>query len=140
MEMLLVLAILVVLMGLVAPRILGTQKKADISTAKTQIGGLKQSLQQYAMEMKTYPSTEEGLLALIEAPTDSDQSGKWQGPYIENTEIPKDPWGNDYQYEFPSTHNEENTDSPDLWSLGPDGEDGTEDDIVNWTREEDAAK
>jgi general secretion pathway protein G len=130
MEMLLVLAILVILMGLVGPRILGSQKKADINTAKTQIGMFKATLEGYALDMKTFPGTEDGLVALIQAPSDPDTAAKWGGPYLDGQEIPKDPWGNDYQYEYPPSHSER--DFPDIWSFGPDGEDGTEDDIVNW--------
>lgn len=135
MEMLLVLAILVVLMGLVGPRILSSQKKADINTTKTQIGQLKSTLQHYALDMRTFPSTEEGLKALIEEPSDPDAAEKWDGPYLDASELPKDPWGNDYQYEYPPSHGK--GDFPDIWSYGPDGQDGTDDDIVNWTKEED---
>ncbi len=136
MEMLLVLAIIVILLGLVGPRILGSQQKADISAAKAQIGLFKTTLQRYALDMKTFPSTEDGLLVLIEEPSDQDLAAKWDGSYLEGFEIPKDPWGNDYQYEFPPTHGDDERDFPDIWSLGPDGEDGTEDDIVNWRTEQ----
>jgi len=136
MEMLLVLAILVVLMGLVGPRILRSQKKADINTTKTQIGGFKSTLQHYALDMRTFPSTEEGLAVLLEEPSDPDEAAKWDGPYLDGTEIPKDPWGNDYQYEYPPSHGK--GDFPDIWSYGPDGQEGTEDDIVNWTKEDQA--
>lgn len=134
MEMLLVLAILVVLMGLVAPRILGTQKKADVSSAKTQIGLLKSALERYALDMKDFPQTEQGLAALAKSPTDKEDT-KWEGPYVSTAELPKDPWGHDYQYEYPPTHGEVTGDSPDIWSLGPDGEDGTDDDVVSWSKE-----
>ena len=134
MEMLLVLAILVVLMGLVAPRILGTQKKADISSAKAQIGSLRSALEQYALDMKDFPKTDQGLNALIESPAEN-ESNPWGGPYVTSSELPKDPWGHDYQYEYPPTHGK--GDTPDIWSLGPDGEDNTEDDIVSWVRDED---
>ncbi|MFV2065376.1 MAG: type II secretion system major pseudopilin GspG [Pirellulales bacterium] len=136
MEMLLVLAILVVLMGLVGPRILSSQKKADINTTKTQIGGFKDTLKHYALDMRTFPSTEDGLTVLMEEPSDPDAAEKWDGPYLEAAEIPKDPWGNDYQYEYPPSHGK--YDFPDIWSYGPDGEEGTDDDIVNWEKEEDS--
>ncbi len=131
MEMLLVLAILVVLMGLVAPRILGTQKKADISSTKAQIGSLRSALEHYALDMKDFPKTDQGLSALIESPAEK-ESSSWDGPYVTSSELPKDPWGHDYQYEYPPTHGK--GDSPDIWSLGPDGEDNTEDDVVSWSK------
>jgi general secretion pathway protein G len=136
MEMLVVLAILVLLVAMVAPRILGTQKKADINAAKTQVGLLKSSLERYALDMKNFPTTEEGLQALLEAPAEEGSEGaeggatNWDGPYLNSTELPRDPWGNDYQYEYPPTHG--TGDYPDIWSYGPDKEDGTEDDIVSW--------
>jgi len=138
-EMLIVLAILVGLAALVVPRLLGTQKKADVNNTKAQIGMLRGCLQNYHLDMKRFPSTEEGLAALV-APTSGAEEGlegtttvasNWGGPYTETGELPRDPWGNEYHYEFPPTHGK--GDFPDIWSFGPDGEDGTEDDITNWT-------
>lgn len=134
-EMLVVLAILVLLMSLVGPRILKSRDKADINTTKSQIGMLEGSLESYALDMRTYPATEQGLLALVEKSSDDDSSPSWAGPYITKSKLPKDPWGRDYQYEFPPTHGLDET-RPDIWSLGPDGEDNTEDDVVNWDSEE----
>ena len=71
------------------------------------------------------PATDEGLEALSQAPGDSE---KWQGPYLEQDSL-QDPWGRPYQYQFPGQYSE---DKPDIWSLGPDGEDGSEDDVGNW--------
>jgi general secretion pathway protein G len=146
MEMLVVLAILVLLVAMVAPRILGTQKKADINAAKTQVGLLKAALERYALDMKDFPTTEQGLKALLEPPADEGSVGEessstasnWQGPYLNSTELPKDPWGNDYQYESPPTHG--TGDYPDIWSYGPDREDGTEDDIVSWSKSQEAGE
>lgn len=149
-EMLVVLAILVLLMSMVGPKILGSRQKADINSAKTQIGMLQDSLQTYNIDMRTYPATEQGLVALVESPSESNDTkgakggassnagSKWDGPYVAKSSIPKDPWGNDYQYEFPPTHGKDKT-IPNLWSFGPDGEDGSEDDIVSWAGEEDEA-
>ena len=133
MELLLVMAILVILLGLVAPRFLGTQKKANVNAAKSQIGLFKSPLEMYALDMNGYPTTEQGLKALIEAPDDLESPNQWQGPYLDS-DIPKDPWGHEYQYEYPPSRNER--DFPDIWSLGPDGEDGTDDDIGNWPTSE----
>jgi len=126
-----VLVILVLLFAMVGPRLLGSQKKADIKAAKTQIGNLESALELYAVDMRTFPSSEDGLLALIEPPSDERAAAKWDGPYLDDNVLPRDPWDNDYQYEYPPTNN--TRDFPDLWSFGPDGEDGTDDDIGNWT-------
>jgi general secretion pathway protein G len=131
--MLVVLAILVLLVSMVAPRVLKSQKKADMQTAETQIGTLQKCLKFYALDMKDYPSTEDGLTALLKAPEGEGEtsSTKWDGPYIDRDEIPVDPWGNEYQYEYPATRG--SGPDPDIWSYGPDGEDDTEDDICSWS-------
>jgi general secretion pathway protein G len=131
-EMLVVLGILGMLLALAVPRILGTQKKADISTTQSQIKLLSGCLQGYFLDMKEYPSTEQGLKALVEKPSELSEAKakRWDGPYIESGELPKDPWGNDFRYEYPSKHGVAN--SPDIWSAGPDGEEGSDDDIVSW--------
>lgn len=132
MELLLVMAILVILLGLVAPRFINTSKEANISAANSQIGLFRSPLDMYALNMNSFPSTEQGLAALVEAPEDLDDDNRWKGPYVD--EIPQDPWGNDYQYEYPSDRMGDK-DFPAIWSLGPDGEDDTEDDIGNWPDE-----
>ena len=133
-EMLVVLAILVLLISMVGPRILGSKQKADISAAKTQIGMLMSALELYIVDMKVYPDTEVGLKAMLEDPsTEEEEKSKWDGPYIKKSEIPKDPWGNEYQYEFPGTHTKRK--DPEIWSKGPDGQDNTEDDVVSWDGE-----
>lgn len=132
MELLLVMAILVILLGLVAPRFLGTQKKANINAAKAQVGLFKSPLEMYALDLNSYPTTEQGLASLVEAPADLEDPTKWKNAYIDSA-IPKDPWGHDYQYESPPTRNKNSF--PDIWSLGPDGEEGTEDDIGNWAED-----
>ena len=152
MELLVVLAILVLLMAMVAPRILGTQKKADINAAKAQIGLLRGALQRYALDMKDFPTTEQGLAALCEEPSEdssmsessdsgrsdrmssdsgSEKKSNWDGPYLDATSVPKDPWQHEYQYEYPPQRGKGNF--PDIWSYGPDGQDDTDDDIVSWT-------
>ena len=141
-EMLIVLAILVGLAALVVPRLLGTQKKADINSTRAQIGMLRGCLNQYHLDMKRFPSTDEGLTALIQESsmgtddvmgTGTTATSNWGGPYTETGELPRDPWGGEFHYEHPPTHGK--ADFPDIWSSGPDGEDGTEDDICSWTRE-----
>jgi general secretion pathway protein G len=132
-EMLIVLAILVMLVALVVPRFLGAQRRADRQTAQAQIGLLRGALERYAMDTKNFPNTEQGLQALVSAPGDSETgtAASWDGPYINKDEIPKDPWGNEYQYVYPPERGA--GDLPDIWSYGPDGEDNTEDDVCSWS-------
>lgn len=128
-ELMIVLAILVLLAGLVLPRLLGQQNKADIKATQTQINSFKQALQNYAIDVRTFPDTETGLQALVTKPENEQQARKWDGSYLD--EIPVDPWGNAYNYEYPPTKG--NGDFPNIWSNGPDGEPETDDDIKNWT-------
>lgn len=128
-ELMIVLIILVGLIALVGPRLLGSQKKADIRTAQVQIGNLVSALKMYAVDMKTYPSTEDGLQMLIKGPEDERLARNWSGPYIEGSKLPIDPWGNDFQYEFGTE--EGSSDFPRIFSMGPDGQAGNEDDIAN---------
>jgi len=133
-EMLVVLGIIVLLLALVVPRILGTQKQADVGYTQAQLKLLKACLQRYALDMKEFPTTEQGLQALVECPADVAETvaARWKGPYTDDAELPKDAWGNDYQYEYPPAQGK--GEYPDIWSWGPDGEDGTEDDICSWKK------
>lgn len=132
-EVLVVLGILVLLATMVGPRILGSRDKADINATKTQISNFKGALKLYRLDMRTYPSTEEGLAAIIEEPASEDEGdSKWGGPYLEAEDMPADPWGNDFQYAYPPENGK--GDQPDIWSMGPDGEDGTDDDITSWKK------
>ncbi len=130
-EILIVLSIMAVLIAIIAPRILGSQKKADIKATKLQISNIEEALKLYAADNRTFPNTEEGLIALFEAPADEKRSKNWDGPYFDGDGAPVDPWGNEFKYEYPSTHG--SRDFPDIWSFGPDGEDNTEDDIANFS-------
>ncbi len=135
MEMLVVLGILVLLLAMVVPRVLGTQKKADITATKSQILFLNGCLQRYALDMKGFPTSEQGLKSLVASPANANgtAASRWGGPYTESGELPTDAWGNPYQYEYPATKGR--GDRPDIWSYGPDGEDNTDDDIVSWKGE-----
>ena len=81
-------------------------------------------------------ATEDGLQALSSDPSglgegdEGQSSSSWDGPYLK-TNVPKDPWGNAYAYEYPSTKG--SGDMPDIWSFGPDGQEGTDDDVVSWS-------
>ena len=131
-EIMIVLAILVLLVAMVGPRLLSTQEKADLKITTTQINNLEQALDFYKVDNRVYPSTEEGLKALLAKPADEARAKSWAGPYLEEDTLPADPWGNQFQYEFPPTKGG-TADKPNIWSFGPDGQDATEDDITNWT-------
>jgi general secretion pathway protein G len=130
-EVLLVLAILVVIASLVVVALGPIQRRANINAAKSQIGLFKTPLQMFQMSIGAYPTTTQGLEALRAAPGDLANPAKWDGPYLEAA-VPLDPWDHAYIYASPGTHN---TDSYDVWSCGPDGVSGTEDDIGNWSSE-----
>lgn len=136
-ELLIVMAILVLLVSLVGPKLLGSKQKADINSAKTQIGMFQAALERYAIDMNRFPNTEEGLAALVSDPTQTEgqETGEggssWDGPYLKQSSIPKDPWNNPYAYEYPPTRSK--GDLPEIWSFGPDGQEDTEDDIASWT-------
>jgi len=128
MELLLVLAILVIL-GSLAVVSLGTiSAGADQDAARAQIGLLETPLDVYNLHMKTYPATAEGLDVLRAPPSAGASGQRWKGPYMDEA-VPPDPWDAPYQYQFPGKRNSQKY---DLWSLGPDGQDGTDDDIGNW--------
>jgi general secretion pathway protein G len=129
MEVLLVLAILVILGSLVGVGYLRIQQNANKEAAKAQIMMLEEAVQHYALAVGTLPSDEQGLNALRFAPAELKNPAKWSGPYLEK-EIPADPWGGAYQYQVVSQGNVDPTmPSFRIWSNGPDGQNGTEDDI-----------
>jgi general secretion pathway protein G len=100
----------------------------DIRSAKTQVGLFQTPLEGYFLNVGKYPSTEQGLEALMTRPKDLPPSVKWDGPYLAKG-IPLDRWGRPYHYLSPGKHN---PDKYDLWSSGRDGVSGTADDIGNW--------
>lgn len=129
-ELLLVMVILAVLAALVLPRFAGRSEEAREKAAQTQIQSLfGTALDVYESDNGAYPSTNQGLEALRSEPTGDPKPKHWKGPYLKS-EVPKDPWGNEYVYRAPGT---KNPSGYDLSSTGPDGRDGTEDDIANWT-------
>jgi len=129
-EILLALAIVGLLVGLAvtnADKILGGSQE---SVAKIFVrDALKTSLTRYKIDVGDYPSTTEGLAALLAAP--ANKGDRWRGPYADapNGKLPLDPWGEQYRYRYPGTKNKGGY---DLYSVGPDHADGTEDDIGNW--------
>lgn len=131
-ELMIVLIILVMLFAIAGPRLLGSQKKADIRVTKAQIGNFESALKMYYADMRSYPSTEEGLEALIKAPADENKARKWDSEgYLDDEVIPADPWGNAYVYEYLGAQDGAR-DFPRIRSAGPDGQAETDDDIINW--------
>lgn len=127
-EILVVLAIIGLLAGLAITNVDKIFGGAQGTTAQLFVReSMKTSLTTYRIHMGDYPSTSEGLQALISRP--ASKADRWHGPYIEGGKLPQDPWGEPYQYAYPGTRNKSGY---DLWSKGPDKQSGTEDDIGNW--------
>ncbi len=125
MEVLLVMAILVILGSLVTVSYITIQRNSKISTAKLQINNLQTALDVYHSDVGTFPGE---IVEIREQPTDQGRAAKWQGPYMDKS-IPLDPWGNAYQYE-PQQDRFGRTIAV-ISSAGPDGQQGTDDDISN---------
>ncbi len=128
-ELLLVVVIISILAAVILPRFTGKSKKARIAAAQAGISSIETALQLYEQDNGLFPTTEQGLLALLKKPTTSPVPASWDGPYLKKSKGFKDPWGRPYEYKCPGEHN---TEDFDLYSLGPDGMEGTEDDITNW--------
>lgn len=128
-ELLLVLVILGILAALVLPRIVNRGPEAKITAAKTDIGNISTALNNFALDCGRFPTTEEGLQALIEQPPSA--KGWAGGPYLEKSVLPVDPWGHPYLYRSPGQHNVKGF---DLYSWGPDEQEGNGDDIDNWSK------
>lgn len=128
-EILVVLAIIGLLAGLAITNVDKIFGGAQQTTAKIFVDQtLRTALTSYRVSMGSFPTTAEGLQALVTPP--STRSDRWRGPYIEGNKIPVDPWEEAYQYAYPGTRNK---DGYDLWSKGPDKQSGTGDDIGNWS-------
>jgi general secretion pathway protein G len=126
-ELMLVVIIIGALAAMVLPRLTGRSEQARITVAKTDINSnIAVALDLYELDNGRFPTTEQGLYALRAKPTGFPEAANWSGPYLKKE--PKDPWGNLYQYKYPSTHEGKDY---DLYSLGPDGV-ASDDDIGNW--------
>jgi general secretion pathway protein G len=129
-EVMVVIVILGILAALVVPRVVGRGDDARVQAARTDIGSLKQALKLYQLDNQRYPSTEQGLKALVEKPTVGQIPPNWKtGGYIER--LPNDPWGNAYQYVQPGIKGGDF----DIFSYGKDGKPGGESydaDIGSW--------
>lgn len=128
MEMLLVLGIIALLVGMGIFTMTDVLGDAEEGKARGDIQTLRTNLIRYKTKGGMYPTTEQGLDALVKRPTTAPQPRSWK-QYYSSEQALMDPWNNKYQYQYPGKHN---TDSYDIFSMGQDGQPGTEDDIGNW--------
>ena len=130
-ELMVVIVILGLLAGLILPRFIGQSDTAKRQAAKTQMALLESALKMYKLDNGSYPTTEQGLKALVEPPASGNLPKNWRkGGYLEKGKVPKDPWKNEFIYVYPGSHGDF-----DITSLGADGEPGGEDfdkDINSW--------
>jgi general secretion pathway protein G len=129
MEVLLVLVILVVLGAIVVPMFTGIGESANKKAAIAQVSLLEHAIDMFKFETKQMP---ESLDDLMTKPSDEKLAKNWTGPYMKANKDLIDPWDNPYKYD---PKGKKNQDGYDVWSTGPDGQDGTEDDIGNWKEE-----
>ena len=115
-EILVVLVLIGIVMGILGGNFIGRGEKAKADAAKIEIGQIGQALDLYKLETGRYPSSSEGLQALVSAPAGATN---WNGPYWKKSSIPKDPWGNEYHYTSPGQKG-----AYDIVSLGADGKEG----------------
>ena len=126
-ELLVVLGIIAMLAGIVGPQVMKHMGESKTKAAKVQIEDLSATLDMYKLDAGTYPTTEQGLQALIEVP---DTAKHWNGPYLSKAKIPLDPWQNEYHYVSPGEHGKF-----DIISMGADGKEGgtgEDQDVVSW--------
>jgi len=128
-EMLVVITIIGLIMALVAPRVINYLGESKVKAARIQIESFGSALDLYYLDEGRYPSTSEGLTALVDRPGNSTT---WNGPYLKGDAVPADPWGHAYLYRSPGEHG-----PYDIVSYGSDGQEGgtgTASDITSWTR------
>ncbi len=132
-EILIVVGIIALLAAFVVPNLMQTQVGAEKQLAQSAVdsnGPVATAIKLFRMHIGRYPTE---LKELTEKPDAEDEANKWNGPYLEDATKLKDPWGEEYQYKSPGDHH---ADTYDLWSKGPDRQDGNDDDIGNWAKEE----
>lgn len=125
-ELLVVVAIIGLLAGYVGPKFFGQLGKAEVKAARAQLDSLEKALDQYRLDVGRYPSTDQGLNALVAPPAGV---ARWSGPYLKKG-LPPDPWGKPYFYKAPGEHGDF-----DLFSYGRDGiagGSGEDADVTNW--------
>ncbi len=125
-EIMVVIVILGVLAAMVVPNLMGNKDKADRQKVVSDVIALENALDMYKLDNSNYPSTDQGLEALVSEPSGSPEPRNYrEDGYIKR--LPQDPWGNDYVLNSPGEHGK-----IDILSVGLDGEEGTDDDIGNW--------
>jgi general secretion pathway protein G len=117
-ELLVVLGIIAMLAGLVGPQVMKHMGESKVKAAKVQLEDLAQTLDMYKLDVGSYPTSEQGLNALIENPGDIQ---RWNGPYLRKSKVPLDPWNQEYKFISPGEHGKF-----DIVSLGADGKEGGE--------------
>lgn len=130
-ELIVVIVIIAILAGLVAPMMMGNVTDAKVQAARAQIELFGLALDAYRLDNDRYPESAQGLAALRERPAAGTTPPRWRGPYLRK-EVPRDPWGNAYVYVAPGTANPT---SYDLYSLGRDGRpggEGEDGDVTSW--------
>ncbi|MBI4355993.1 MAG: type II secretion system major pseudopilin GspG [Candidatus Omnitrophica bacterium] len=126
-ELMVVVIIIAALAAMVVPRLAGRSQEAKMAAASADIkGNISLALRLYEVDNGRYPTTEQGLSALLVKPTSPPNPPSWKGPYLEQE--PLDPWGHSYRYKHPGSHPPRDY---DLYSLGSDGAEGN-DDVTNW--------
>ena len=128
-ELLIVIGIILAIGGIVTVNLMGMSDKADTNITQVKIQNFERALKTFKVDMKRYPSEEEGLVVLWDADVLEDETAaaNWKGPYLEEP-APKDTWGYEWIYRSPS---EVEGVAFDIVSVGPDGEEGTDDDLTN---------
>lgn len=129
-EIMVVVIIIGILAAIVAPNVIGRVDDANVTKAKSEIRVLESALKFYRLDNFNYPTSEQGLEALVSKPNDPNIRNWKSGGYLERTTLPRDPWGNPYQYLNPGSKGE-----IDVYSFGRDGKPGGEGidaDIGNW--------
>lgn len=125
-EIMVVIVILGVLASMIVPNLMGNKDKADRQKVVSDVVALENALDMYKLDNGSYPSTDQGLEALVSEPSGSPEPRNYrEDGYIKR--LPQDPWGNDYILNNPGEHG-----NIDILSVGQDGEEGTDDDIGNW--------
>ncbi len=127
-ELMIVVIIIAALSAMVVPRLSNRSEQAKVAVADADINSnIGLALKLYKLDNGRYPTTTQGLKALLSKPSSSPAPNNWNGPYLESD--PLDPWKVDYVYKSPGTHN---PNGYDLYSIGADGVENSEDDVTNW--------
>jgi general secretion pathway protein G len=139
-EIMAVVVIMGLLMGIVGTAVFSQIDKARVNTTRAQIDQLEAALTFYQMDNGRFPTTDQGLQALVEQPTSAPEPRNYNpAGYLRKKQVPRDGWGNPYQYAMPGGNNPEGF---DIWSLGADGQPGgtgTDADLGNWLEPEEGA-